>query len=88
MSGANMMRGFGNCVRKSKRRLKGMTGGEAGNLSVERSFIIIIIIGREIMMMMMGRMCLIMIMRMKEGGKVESMFLVEVVEVVEEEEGK
>lgn len=76
MSGANMMRGFGNCVKKSKRRSNGMTGGEAGNLSVERSFIIII--GRE--MMMMGRMCLIMIMRMKEGGKVESMFLVEVVE--------
>lgn len=72
-----MMRGFGNCVKKSKRRSNGMTGGEAGNLSVERSFIIII--GREIMMMM-GRMCLIMIMRMKEGGKVESMFLVEVVE--------
>lgn len=81
MSGANMMRGFGNCVKKLKRRSNGMTGGEAGNLSVERSFIIIII-GRE--MMMMGRMCLIMIMRMKEGGKVESMFLVEVVEVVEE----
>lgn len=81
MSGANMMRGFGNCVKKSKRRSNGMTGGEAGNLSAERSFIIII--GRE--MMMMGRMCLIMIMRMKEGGKVESMFLVEVVEVVEEE---
>lgn len=80
MSGANMMRGFGNCVRKSKRRSNGMIGGEAGNLSVERSFIIII--GREIMM---GRMCLIMIMRMKEGGKVESMFLVEVVKVVEEE---
>lgn len=78
MSGANMMRGFGNCVRKLKRRSNGMTGGEAGNLSVERSFIIIII-GREIMMMM-ARMCLIMIMRMKEGGKVESMFLVEVVE--------
>lgn len=78
MSGANMMRGFGNCVRKSKRRSNGMIGGEAGNLSVERSFIIII--GREIMMMM-GRMCLIMIMRMKVGGKVESMFLVEVVEV-------
>lgn len=84
MSGANMMRGFGNCVRKLKRRSKGMIGGEAGNLSVERSFIIII--GREIMMM--GRMCLIMIMRMKEGGKVESMFLVEVVVVVVEEEGK
>lgn len=83
MSGANMMRGFGNCVRKLKRRSNGMTGGEAGNLSVERSFIIII--GREIMMMM-GRMCLIMIMRMKEGGKVESMFLVEV--VVVQEEGK
>lgn len=83
MSGANMMRGFGNCVKKSKRRSNGMTGGEAGNLSVGRSFIIII--GREIMMVMMGRMCLIMIMRMKEGGKVESMFLVEVVEVVEEE---
>lgn len=83
MSGANMMRGFGNCVEKSKRRSKGMTGGEAGNLSVERSFIIII--GREMIMMMMGRMCLIMIMRMKEGGKVESMFLVEVVEVVEQE---
>lgn len=77
MSGANMMRGFGNCVRKLKRRSNGMTGGEVGNLSVERSFIIII--GREIMMM--GRMCLIMIMRMKVGGKVESMFLVEVVEV-------
>lgn len=84
MSGANMMRGFGNCVRKSKRRSNGMIGGEAGNLSVGRSFIIIIV-GREIMMMMMGRMCLIMIMRMKEGGKVESMFLVEVVEVVEQE---
>lgn len=84
MSGANMMRGFGNCVRKLKRRSNGMTGGEAGNLLVERSFIIII--GREMMMMMMGRMCLIMIMRMKEGGKVESMFLVEVVEV--QEEGK
>lgn len=81
-----MMRGSGNCVRKLKRRSNGMTGGEVGNLSVERSFIIIII-GREIMMMMMmGRMCLIMIMRMKEGGKVESMFLVEVVEV--QEEGK
>lgn len=80
MSGANMMRGFGNCVKKLKRRSNGMTGGEAGNLSVERSFIIII--GREIMMMMMmGRMCLIMIVRMKVGGKVESMFLVEVVEV-------
>lgn len=78
MSGANMMRGSGNCVRKLKRRSNGMIGGEAGNLLVERSFIIII--GREIMMMMMGRMCLIMIMRMKEGGKVESMFLVEVVE--------
>lgn len=75
MSGANMMRGFGNCVKKLKRRSNGMIGGEVGNLSVERSFIII---GRE--MMMMGRMCLIMIMRMKEGGKVESMFLVEVVE--------
>lgn len=86
MSGANMMRGFGNCVRKLKRRSNGMTGGEAGNLLVERSFIIIIIIGWEIMMMMMGRMCLIMIMRMKVGGKVESMFLVEVVEV--QEEGK
>lgn len=77
MSGANMMRGFGNCVKKLKRRSNGMTGGEAGNLSVERNSIIIIM--REIMMM--GRMCLIMIMRMKEVGKVESMFLVEVVEV-------
>lgn len=80
-----MMRGFGNCVRKLKRRSNGMTGGEAGNLSVGRNFIIIV--GREIMIMMMGRMCLIMIMRMKVGGKVENMFLVEVV-VVEEEGGK